>query len=171
MKNYKLIEPCNELENEFEHMVKDFRKNGELDYPKYYNDNFEEFLNEISRFKNGIDLPDGYISTITYWIVNTKNEILGTIRYREKLNEYTMIDGGHIGYDISPSKRNLGYGTIMLKLLLDKLREENVSNVLLTVEVDNIASIKVIENNGGVFEDIVFSSSSNEYIKRYWISL
>ncbi|PKM65384.1 MAG: GNAT family acetyltransferase [Firmicutes bacterium HGW-Firmicutes-2] len=171
MENYRLIEPCGSFEKEFERMANDFKEHGELDYPKYYYGNFDEFLNEIKILKSGINLPEGYVATVTYWMVNSNNEILGSIRYREKLNEDTKINGGHIGYDISPSKRKLGYGKIMLKLLLEKLKEEKVSNILLTVVQDNLASIKIIESNGGVLRDTVFSSSSKEYMKRYWICL
>ncbi|MCT7707108.1 MAG: GNAT family N-acetyltransferase, partial [Lactobacillus iners] len=45
--------------------------------------------------------------------------------------------------------------------------------VLITCDDDNIGSIKVIENNGGILENKVKNSLSrgNVITRRYWINL
>ena len=49
----------------------------------------------------------------------------------------------------------------------------NLNRVLITCDDDNMASIKVIENNGGVLENKVKNSLSrgNVITRRYWIHI
>ena len=56
---------------------------------------------------------------------------------------------GHIGYSVVPWKRRRGYATRALQLLLPEAKNEGLAFVELTTEADNIASIRVIEANGG----------------------
>ena len=56
---------------------------------------------------------------------------------------------GHIGYSVVPWKRGHGYATLALRLLLPEARREGLAYVELTTDVDNIASQRVIEANGG----------------------
>ncbi len=57
---------------------------------------------------------------------------------------------GHIGYSVVPWKRRLGYATRALELLLPEARREGLDFVEITTDVDNTASQRVIEKNGGV---------------------
>ena len=74
---------------------------------------------------------------------------IGTGSIRHYLNESLKNFGGHIGYFIRPSQWNKGYGTIQLRLLLEKAHELGIENALLTCDVENIASARVMEKNGG----------------------
>jgi predicted acetyltransferase len=61
---------------------------------------------------------------------------------------------GHIGYAVVPWKRNRGYATAALRLLLADLRAEGLparglSHVDLTTDPGNPASQRVITANGG----------------------
>src|SRR5262249_47056243 len=57
---------------------------------------------------------------------------------------------GHIGYAVVPWKERLGYATLALKLMLERVREEKLQYVELTTDPDNVASRRVIEANGGI---------------------
>lgn len=57
---------------------------------------------------------------------------------------------GHMGYSVVPWKRELGYATRALALMLPDARCEGLAYVELTTAPDNIASQKVIAANGGV---------------------
>jgi predicted acetyltransferase len=57
---------------------------------------------------------------------------------------------GHIGYAVVPWKRGKGYATRALALLLEDVQREGLEYVELTTDVDNVASRRVIEANGGV---------------------
>jgi len=58
---------------------------------------------------------------------------------------------GHIGYAVVPWKRNRGYATQALALMLDEARAVGLPYVELTADPDNPVSQKVILANGGVF--------------------
>jgi predicted acetyltransferase len=75
--------------------------------------------------------------------------LVGTARLRLLLNDGLWQNGGNIGYDVRPSMRHRGIGTALLGLVLDHARDAALPWVLLTVEPENAASIRVIEKNGG----------------------
>ena len=79
-------------------------------------------------------------------------------------------EGGHIGYDIRPTMRKRGFGTIMLGLNLARAAAMGLSRVRLTCDVDNLASIRVIEKNGGVLDAVVSSRRRPVMIRQYWLT-
>lgn len=111
----------------------------------------------------GIDL-DRYVPQTRYWLY-VDGRPVGVGKLRHYLNDSLMIEGGHIGYAIRPSERGKGYGTLMLRLLLERAREKGIAEVLVTCREDNILSRKVIERNGGVLDDVVKGGC------RYWIAI
>ena len=56
---------------------------------------------------------------------------------------------GHIGYSVVAWKRQRGYATRALQLLLPQARDEGLAFVVLVTDADNIPSQRVIEANGG----------------------
>jgi predicted acetyltransferase len=56
---------------------------------------------------------------------------------------------GHIGYSIVPWKRQRGYATAGLRLVLDRAKQLGLNHVELTTEPRNLPSQKVILANGG----------------------
>ena len=67
-----------------------------------------------------------------------------------------------------------GYGTKMLSMALTYCKETlNLHKVLITCDDDNIGSIRVIENNGGILENKVKNSlpRGNVITRRYWINI
>ena len=75
--------------------------------------------------------------------------------------------GGHIGYRVRPSERRKGYGTKILRLALDKIKEYEFDRILIVCEPHNLGSIGVIEKNGGTFERQV--AIEKILLSRYWI--
>jgi predicted acetyltransferase len=57
-----------------------------------------------------------------------------------------------------------------LELALPKARELGIQDVRITGNIDDIRSAKVIEKNGGVFEDIA-TTADGVTRRRYWIHL
>lgn len=94
---------------------------------------------------------------------------LSVSRLRHKLTKTLLKEGGHIGFDVPPSKRGNGYGTILLSLTLEKAKEKGINKVLLTCDKDNIASKRVIEKNGGILENIITSERTGKEVLRFWI--
>lgn len=79
-----------------------------------------------------------------YFLINDTDEILGAIEIN-----HANTHRGHLHAGIAPWNRSKGYGSIMLKLALDKCREMNLGKVEICPHKDNIGAIKTIINNGG----------------------
>ena len=80
-----------------------------------------------------------------------ENKIIGIIDLRHTLNEI-LTDFGNSGYSVRPSERKKGYATEMVRLLLKYAKEIGLKELHLSVERDNIPSIKTIVKNGGKIE-------------------
>jgi len=87
------------------------------------------------------------------------------------LNSDLLKWGGHIGYEIRPSKRRHGYGTEILRLGLEKAKQVGLHKALVTCDETNIGSKKIIENNGGQFENALAIDGSPVKKLRYWIDI
>jgi predicted acetyltransferase len=100
-----------------------------------------------------IALPDGTTRPRLpgYFLWAWDGEFCGSFSFRwqegtSKLPEYCL---GHIGYSIVPWKRQRGYATAGLRLLLKQARQRDLEYVEFTTNPDNLPSQKVILANGG----------------------
>jgi len=91
------------------------------------------------------------------------------VRVRQQLTEHLLQIGGHIGYDIRPSKWGKGYGNKILALGLQKAKEMGIEKVRITCDVDNVASRKIIEKNGGVLDSEIPNPETGVNKARFWI--
>lgn len=87
-----------------------------------------------------------------WWIV--EGEIVGRIRLRDEATGDFYESHGDVGYDMSPRFQNRGYATAMLKAVIEIARKQNRSHLLVTCNVANIASRRVLEKNGGSLRDV-----------------
>jgi predicted acetyltransferase len=100
-----------------------------------------------------ITLPDGTTRPRLpgYFLWVWDGDFCGSFSFRwqegtSKLPDYCL---GHIGYSIVPWKRQRGYATAGLRLLLDQARARDLDHVEITTEPANLPSQKVILANGG----------------------
>ena len=131
-----------------------------------YNVSYEEFIEKvIPRCMDesiGNNLPEGYVPATKYFLLEDE-EIVGIFNFRHFLNEHLKEGAGHIGYSILPKYRGKGYGTRGLKLMLeiaDKLVPEK--EIYMSCAKSNIASLKVMENNGAY----IHHEDDSEYYTR-----
>ncbi len=117
-----------------------------------------------------MNLPPGYVAQTTYWLIDT-NEFIGRVSIRHMLTDYLLQEGGHIGYDIRPSKRKLGYGKKILALSLPKAKELGIKKILVTCNETNLGSKKIIEANGGILENRLHLHPGKPAKLRYWITV
>ena len=123
-------------------------------YRESYTEALHESRDEWEHLQGEPEIPvheisSGQVPRTTWWLVDD-GEYIGTGWMRHVDPEHLLDVGGHIGYEIRPSKRGRGYGKLILELMLEKAREAGYSSVILLCNVDNPASQKVIEANGGV---------------------
>ena len=86
------------------------------------------------------------------WIVGD-GEYLGRISLRHSLTPLLLTWGGHIGYGVRPTARGRGVATTALAQMLPVAAALGIDPVLVTCDVDNEASRRTIERNGGIYED------------------
>jgi predicted acetyltransferase len=130
--------------------------------------NFDDYVNKLIEQSRGERLPAGWIPHTTYWIIDN-NEYIGTIDLRHGLTPALEKYGGHVGYAIRPSERKEGYATKALKMLLSIAFKMGIKKVLITCDANNIASIKIIESNGGILQDEIQNEGRKVPTRRYWL--
>lgn len=106
--------------------------------------------------------PAGWVPCTTWWWVEG-SEYLGRIALRHRLTEHLREVGGHIGYDVRASARRRGHATAMLQAVKPHAAALGIDPALVTCDVDNVGSRRVIEAAGGVLED----ERSGKL--RYWV--
>jgi predicted acetyltransferase len=115
---------------------------------------FVASLDDVDAKGGPITLPDGSqarrLPGYNRWIWD--GAFCGSIgfRWQPGTSELPPHVFGHMGYAVVPWKRGRGYASAALRLLLPDARAEGLSWVELTTDPDNIASQKVITNNGGL---------------------
>ena len=131
---------------------------------------FEDLIARLVAAQDPANLPPGELPYEDFWLMDG-DEWIGKLTLRTNINAKYLHAGGHIGYEIRPSKRGRGYGTILLRMGLEIARERGLERVLLTCDETNIGSRKVIENNGGQLENLVEVEGQSVLKMRYWIHL
>ncbi|TYL45636.1 GNAT family N-acetyltransferase [Nocardioides sp. BGMRC 2183] len=112
---------------------------------------------------DGTKVPSTY-----YWLAAgdgaLDDELVGFLNFRHTLNDFLLDQGGHIGYGVRPAARRRGHASEALRLALLDAPGLGIDRVLVTCDLDNDASRRTIELNGGVLDDIRGDR------RRYWIS-
>jgi predicted acetyltransferase len=115
-------------------------------------------------------LRPGYVQQTVFWALDDAGKAVGMVRMRHYLNDLLRERGGHIGYYVRRSQRGKGYGREMLRLALIELKKVGENRALLTVDMDNLSSIRVIESNGGILESVGQEPDGKQF-GRFWIEL
>lgn len=135
---YEMLQHIGSQENDFTNPVHDM--------------NFEEFREWLKQQDNwaiGKDLPQNFVPQVCFWLI--ANDIpVGFGKIRMKLTEKSRLEGGNLGYAIDNRQRGKGYGSLLLAKLLQKAKDYNLTNPLITVKKFNYASKKVAESNGAI---------------------
>lgn len=110
---------------------------------------FDNALETIIAQSKGNQLPEGYVPQTIFYLWDD-DVIVGTFHLRHYLNESLANGSGHIGYYIAPEYRGMGYATEGLKHAIEEARKIIPENeIYLRCDKDNLASLKVMLNNGG----------------------
>lgn len=164
-----LIEPAEELRAEFLAMAREYSAAGENRY-QAASDNFPAYIRSLLDGARGVGLAPGRVPYSTFWLASGRR-LIGRSSIRHHLTPDLAYEGGHIGYDIRPSERRKGYGTLILTLTLAEARRLGMNRALVTCDTDNVGSAKIIENNGGKLEEQAVSKRTGRLISRYRIEL
>jgi predicted acetyltransferase len=154
---------------EFDEMVAEYRAAGENVYRGHQAvawQGYSGFYELLSLMKSG-GYPTADIVPMDSYFIQSGERILGEIYIRRHLTPHLEKIGGHIGYRVRPTQRNLGVATSALRLALRQLHEIGVERALVTCKDQNAASARVIEKCGGIRTDNAVAEQGIE--RRYWI--
>ncbi|MBS1983312.1 MAG: GNAT family N-acetyltransferase [Bdellovibrionales bacterium] len=130
---------------------------------------YASYLQSLDDRKRGINLAPNRVPD-TFLCGFVGSEIVGRLGLRHSLNDFLLRIGGHIGYGVLPAHRRRGYATEMLRQSLPFARALGLQRALVTCDDSNVASIRTIENCGGVLENIL-NVEGQKAKRRYWIAL
>jgi putative hydrolase of the HAD superfamily len=132
---------------------------------------FSRYLEVLGEHERGTNLPPGYVpSTLLFAFAGQR--IIGRASVRHVLNDSLLRVGGHIGYVVVPEFRRRGHATTILRLALQFAGGRlGIRRVLVTCDDDNVGSIRAIENNGGVLENVISVAGPGAPTRRYWIDV
>jgi len=102
--------------------------------------------------REGAERPSGYVPSTHLWWVEGE-EFLGRVQIRHRLTPHLLEVAGHLGYHVVPHHRRRGHAKAMLAAALPIAAALGIDCLLLTCDSDNVGSRKVIEANGGLFQD------------------
>ena len=114
----------------------------------------------------GEELSEGSPQTSTYFCIQN-NEIIGAIRYRHSSNEYIERVIGHVGYETKPTARGKGVAQVMLNWVQQNILS---TSIIVTCEIDNVASRKVIERCNAVYLNQLYSPEKNAEVLRFQLN-
>lgn len=114
-------------------------------------DSYEEWLTSVTNNTSADTATPNWVVTDTFFAVDENGNIIGIIDLRHTLNDF-LKDFGNCGYSVRPSERRKGYATEMLRQILEVAKNAGLQEVHLSVERENVASVKTIVKNGGVYE-------------------
>ncbi|KKW17463.1 MAG: GCN5-related N-acetyltransferase [Candidatus Magasanikbacteria bacterium GW2011_GWA2_50_22] len=175
----KLVLPSVEYKDSFIEAVKEFQEDTDYsDRNKRYRrlsiseleGDFDSFVQKELSHARGENIRERHVPYTTCWLVDN-GEFVGQANIRHRLTDSLRQIGGHIGYDIRPSKRGQGYGNKILELALQKAKGLGIKCALITSDIRNEASRKIIEKNGGILENQIPNPETGFDTLRYWIDL
>ena len=159
------------IEEYNQEFIKTYPNNWE---PFVTKNSFDEYLRRMNDYSEGKG-NDG-LKEIFYWLFD-KDKIVGSgsIRLNPEIDKTTETYAGHIFYQIVPTYRKQGYGTIICHLLLQEMKKLAFNEAIITWYDTNVGSINIIENTGGKLIETVLgdgsSNSNNLKTRRYKIDI
>jgi predicted acetyltransferase len=132
---------------------------------------FGRFLEVLADQQRGVNLPPDHVPS-TFLFAFVGRRIVGRVSIRHSLNTALERVGGHIGYVVVPEFRRRGYASEMLRQSIEIARSTlGIDRILVTCDDDNVGSMKTIEKNGGVLENVVAGADLAKPKRRYWIKV
>lgn len=172
--NVSLVEPSVQYRHAYLSFYEEWKKSGEDIVPWVVDRDPADFAAMIEfLFSQDCEekvTDDKWVPHSTYWLIDKRQEVVGAVNIRHRLNEKLRNSGGHIGYGIRPSARRKGYASALLAFALQKSRELGLDKVLVVCDQGNIGSEKTILKNGGRF-DSEFTEEDGNVVRRFWIDL
>lgn len=125
---------------------------------------FPNYLDFVKKAENYKTLLKKDWVEADFFAICEDRKMIGEMIFRKRLNKYLALNSyGHISYKLKYTARGKGYGKQALNLMLDKIwKEYPHTEIIISCDINNIPSSKLIESCGGVFNRV------NDTEKEYW---
>lgn len=162
----ELVRPSVEYAESYAEAIKEFQVEG-----RFQDVDIAEIETQIIYEYNKIHTQDpNRVPSKVFWLVEGQR-FLARGSIRPLLNEFFIEFGGNIGYEVRPSERKKGYGSLILALMLPEAKRMGMQKLLVCCDTDNHASIRIIQKNGGIKRDTHMVSWHPKPFYRWWIHL
>lgn len=145
--------------------AREFREEGDGRYDLLLSDP-DRFFEMVRVFELGRELPPQRVP-MSHFVFFEGGSLVGASRIRWKLVPVLLLDGGHIGYEVRRSARGRGIAKEILRRSVAMAREAGISSIVLTAAADNLASLRVIESQGGLFDQETISPRTGQTMRRF----
>lgn len=163
----ELMLPCREYEASYREYIAELGDEERYPFPlDFVHDDFAALLKRLDDFSDGIELPDGFVPSSTYWLVEA-GELIGVSNLRHVLNQRIMHCGGHVGLGVRPSCRGRGLGGKLLALTIAEARRKGIGDIHIHCHKHNEASMRMIASTGALLDSEVQEPGSEVLILRY----
>lgn len=125
------------------------------------------YLARLEGLRLGFDVPEGWVPA-TFLVAEVDQHLVGRISIRHHLNPYLAEVAGHIGIGVRPDFRRRGYGTTILRQSLAVAASTGLAQVLLTCDANDVGSVNVILECGGIPEDAT-PTRGRVHKCRFWV--
>ena len=162
-----LIRPSVEYEQSYRAYIQELGDEVRYPFPlDFDHSDFPQLLRRIQDFSDGVNLPEGWVPSTTWWLVEG-TELVGVSNLRAFLDDKLRYVGGHIGLGIRPTRRGAGLGKLLLKLTLAEACSRGITPLHVHCYKDNMPSARMIIANGGWLESEV--QIEEHTVQRYLI--
>lgn len=168
--SFELIRPSEKYECSYRTYIQELGDEERYPFPlDFDHGDFPALIRRLSDFEIGRDLPEGYVPSTTYWLVENK-ELVGVSNLRHFLNERIFNAGGHIGLGIRPKARGRGLGNLLLSLTITEARKQGIGELHIHCHKHNTVSAKMIVANGGVLSSEFQSAEFSDIVQRFIVA-
>ena len=126
-------------------------------------------IDTMQAWSKGQQLRSGWVPQTTRFYIEN-GELLGVYAFRHSLNDWLRQFGGHVGYSVHPDARNRGVATALLSDAKRLGHSMGIEHLVVTCNVNNVASKRVIEKNGGLLDDTYFFEPEKVTVHRFTIA-
>ena len=130
-------------------------------------DNYLDWLDKVSKDDNPEFLQVGRVLATQFIAIRkSDNIVVGAVNVRHSLTDNLRIHGGHVGDCVRKSERGKGYGTQVLKDLVNKYKNE-YDLIYCFVDSDNEGAIKLYKKLGTVYDEDGPNDNGQYYVTFY----
>ena len=174
----KLVKPRIEHKNKYKEMIKEWQEYGGpyvpciIDYDcnnQIDKLDYDAVLKVVDEYSKGnvYDYDVDYFESSDFYFIFDDEELIGMGEIRHNLKPLGIKTIGHIACGIRPSKRQKGHALKSTEIMIEKLKEDGIDEVVLCHYSENNISPKIIEKLNFQFRDSVISEVSKKEIKCY----